>query len=415
VSHSSTAERRVVALLAAVQFANILDFMMVLPLGPDFAVALGIPSSRLGLVASAYTAAAAVTGLIGAFVLDRFDRRRALLVSLIGLAFGTAAGAFAQGLASMLAARVLAGAFGGPCTSLVYSIISDLVPPARRGRAIGTVMAALSIASVLGVPAGLFAAQHLGWQAPFVLTAVLITGMWFAARAILPPLADHIEAARRAGMSFHFLLKALPLVTLGLQALSFMGMFLIVPYISPYVQINLGFSRDLLPLLYMAGGAVSFFTMRLAGWAVDARGATVTALVGTALYALALFTGYTTEPTILPVPVFFVLLMVANSSRIVASNTVATRIPAPAERARYMSVGSSVHHVATTAGAVTAGAMLAERPDGHLTGMANVAWLALGLSVVLPLGLAVVEPWLKRLERERGAAPVVPPAVPPAA
>ena len=88
-------ERRLIVLIGTVQFVNVLDFMMVLPLGPDFGRALGIPTSQLGLVGASYTAAAALSGMMGALVLDRFDRRKALGVALVGLAIGTATGAFA--------------------------------------------------------------------------------------------------------------------------------------------------------------------------------------------------------------------------------------------------------------------------------------------------------------------------------
>ncbi len=148
-------ERRLLLLIGAIQFANVLDFMMVMPLGPDFARTLAIPTARLGLVGASYTAAAAVAGIVGALVLDRFDRRRALAVVLGGLAVGTVSGALATSFASMLAARVVAGAFGGPATSLSLAIISDVVAPERRGRAMGAVMGGFAAASVLGVPAGL--------------------------------------------------------------------------------------------------------------------------------------------------------------------------------------------------------------------------------------------------------------------
>jgi predicted MFS family arabinose efflux permease len=104
-------ERSLLFLVGAVQFVNVLDFMMVMPLGPDFAAALGIPASRLGLVGGAYTAAAALAGVAAATFLDRFDRRKALAVAMLGLVIATAAGGLATGLGTMLAARVLAGAF----------------------------------------------------------------------------------------------------------------------------------------------------------------------------------------------------------------------------------------------------------------------------------------------------------------
>ena len=62
-------ERRLLFLIGTVQFVNVLDFMMVMPLGPDFAGALGIPTAQLGLVGASYTASAAASGILGALVL----------------------------------------------------------------------------------------------------------------------------------------------------------------------------------------------------------------------------------------------------------------------------------------------------------------------------------------------------------
>ena len=75
-------ERRLTLVIAAVQFINILDFMMVMPLGPDFAKALDIPVAHIGYIGGSYTAAASVAGLLGSLFLDRFDRRKALAVAM---------------------------------------------------------------------------------------------------------------------------------------------------------------------------------------------------------------------------------------------------------------------------------------------------------------------------------------------
>src|SRR5512145_2560571 len=172
--------------------------MMVMPLGPDFAAGLGIPMSQLGLVGGAYTAAAAVAGLIGASFLDRFDRRTALGGAMLGLVFATAAGGFATGLGTMILARCLAGAFGGPATALSIAIVADAVPAERRGKALGKVMGAFTIASVLGVPAGLELARLGSWRTPFFAVA----GMGFlvagAALALMPPLRAHLDRAPSA-------------------------------------------------------------------------------------------------------------------------------------------------------------------------------------------------------------------------
>src|SRR5436309_14487891 len=107
-------ERTVIFLIGAVQFVNILDFMMVLPLGPFFAGPLGIPASRIGVIGGSYTAAAAVSGIACSFFLDRFDRRKALGVAVAGLVVSTALGGFAVGMGRIILARVLSGLSVGP-------------------------------------------------------------------------------------------------------------------------------------------------------------------------------------------------------------------------------------------------------------------------------------------------------------
>src|SRR5690349_11926395 len=107
-------ERMILALVGAVQFINILDFMIVMPLGPDFAVALDIPTHEIPKIGAAYTAAGGIAGLAGSQFLDRFDRRKALIFCMIGLFAGTWSATFATGLSSLMVARVVAGMFGGP-------------------------------------------------------------------------------------------------------------------------------------------------------------------------------------------------------------------------------------------------------------------------------------------------------------
>src|SRR5438067_3205339 len=111
-------EWAIVLLIAAVQFVNILDFVMVMPLGPMLARSLTFPESQAALVGSSYTAAAMVAGLLAAPILDRLDRRVALGFAMFGLVTGTALGGVAPNFHALLATRVLAGLFGGPATSL---------------------------------------------------------------------------------------------------------------------------------------------------------------------------------------------------------------------------------------------------------------------------------------------------------
>jgi predicted MFS family arabinose efflux permease len=385
-------ERRLVFVIGAVQFVNVLDFMMVMPLGPDFAKALHIPSSQLGLLGGSYTAAAAVAGVAGAFFLDRFDRRKALAVALVGLVLGTLAGGFAAGLPSLLAARIIAGAFGGPATALALAIISDTVPPERRGRAMGAVMGAFSIASILGVPAGLQLAQLGDWRTPFFTVAALGGVVAVAAMAVLPPQTNHLAATRAAPAPFRVVLGR-PAVQLALAAyvIAVVANFAMIPNLSAYFQFNRGYPREELGLLYLVGGAISFGTMRLAGWSTDRYGASIVAAGGSIVFVAILIVGFIYVIDPLPVLVVFVGFMVGGSFRFVPLQALVSRVPAPAERARFMSAQSAVQHMASSAGAMIGAQILTETTGGALIGMDLLAWASVAMSVALPLVLVLIE------------------------
>jgi len=400
---SGLTEARLLLLLGAVQFINVVDFVMVLPLGPDFARALAIPTHQLGLVAGSYTAAAAIVGLAAAPFLDRFDRRKALLFSMLGLVTGTAAAGMATGLGSMMLARVLAGAFGGPATSLALSILTDAVPAERRGSAMGKMMGAFSVASVVGVPAGLELARLGGWQAPFFVIAALGTVVALAVAAQMPPMRGHLQSASRrlAGRPLRaFVSDPTVLLSLGGTAVAMAGSFSIISNLSAFVQFNLGYPRERLGVLYMAGGAVSFFSMRVAGACVDRFGSPRVVLAGTSLVVLVIGLVFLPAQPHLPVIVMFIGFMLANSTRLVGLNSLTTKVPAPADRARFMSLQSAVQHLSTSAGATLSTWVLHERPDQSLTGMPTLAIFAIILSSALP----VLVTGLDRRVRARAAA-----------
>jgi predicted MFS family arabinose efflux permease len=396
---AGVSERAIVLLIAAVQFVNILDFVMVMPMGPDFAKALGFPESSNGAVAGAYTFAAAISGLASSFFLDRFDRKKALVVSLSGLALGTLAGAFATGLPSLMAARCLAGAFGGPATSLAFSIIADVVPSERRGKAMGIVMGAFGAASVVGIPLGLLLAQYVSWRAPFVVVAALAWLTALRTSLLLPPMRGHIAAAAgRPPTSLAAMLSDRLVVTsYAMTAIVMASGFIVIPNISAYLQENLGFPRSQIPIMYLVGGAVSLVVTPLVGRLVDRFGSLRTGAAGTGLLLVVLYVAFYNEihgRAILP---WFVAFFVAMAFRNVSYNTLTSKVPGPQVRARFMSVQSAVQHFASSLGGFVSTVMLATDPKTHrLVGMPRVALAAMAMSLLVPLMLAIVEGRVRR-------------------
>jgi predicted MFS family arabinose efflux permease len=396
---SQVSERKLLLILGAVQLVNVLDFMMVMPLGPDFALGLGIPTSKLGLVGGAYTASAAVSGMAGALFLDRFDRRKALGCALLGLVIGTAAGGFATGLNSLVFARLLAGAFGGPASSLSAAIIADVVPAERRGQAMGAVMGAFSIASVLGVPAGLELARLGGWQMPFFAVAGLGLLVVCVALSMLPPLTIHMTREAQPASIRGLLSRPMVLLMLACTVVTMMGNFAMIPNLSTYWQLNRGYPREHLGVLYLVGGVVTFGTMLLSGRLNDRIGAFRVASIGTALFVGVLVLGFVVPGVEIPVLPLFVSFMAFGTFRIVPMQALATRVPEPHERASFMSAGSAVQHMSAAVGAFLSSEMLSEAPDGMLIGLENVALLTAGLALTLPLLLWLVETRVREKEQ----------------
>ncbi len=390
-------ERRIVYLLAAVQFANVLDFMMVNPLGPRLARALHVGAADLPTIMGCYTAAASVSGVLGLFFLDRFDRRKALVVCLFGLAVGTFLGGLATDFATLVATRILAGLFGGPATSLTMAILADTVPVARRGQSMGVVMGGFAVASVLGVPAGLWLANLGSWRIPFFAVSVAILGACIAAMKVLPPLSAHLGRVRPRVVEGLVRLVRSPgvLLSMTLTTVTMMSGFILIPNIATYAEFNQHLPPAHLGWMYLLGGVASFVTTRIAGKLTDVSSPAIVSIAATALLGLVTWTwfgGVVHAPVLLTSTVFFV----AMGARGVAFNTTTSKVPRPDERASFQSAQSAVQHAAAALAAFASARLLSELPDGRLAHMDRVAFVSIGLSILVPIVMLLVERALRR-------------------
>ncbi len=383
-------ERKILWVLAAVQFVNVLDFMMVMPMGPDLARSLDIPLDQLGLIGGSYTLAAFVAGVLGSIVLDRFHRKQVLVFSLVGLVLGTWSATFATGLYSLLAARVVAGFFGGPATSAMLAIVSDVISPERRGRALGMVMASFSIASILGVPLGLELARLGGWTMPFWVVGALGLVVTIGAMAYLPRYPQHQHPHHASESRHGWITSPLVLTSFACAALAVLSSFMLIPNLSGFLQFNAGWPREKLGLLYLAGGILSLFSTRLGGNWNDRTGSFPPVATATALLVILLSWGMLIgnpagHPNI-PVLPWFAAFMLANSLRWISISTLTSKVPLPHQRARYMSILSAVQHLSSSSGAILSTRLLRNAPDGSLNGVPALGATAIGLGVaVLPL------------------------------
>ncbi|NQW94305.1 MAG: MFS transporter, partial [Polaromonas sp.] len=200
-SLSPKRELWVLLTLAGIQFTHIVDFMVMMPLGPQFTQLFNISDAQFGLLVSSYTFAAGASGLLASLYVDRFSRKKLLLSLYLLFALATLACGLAPTYDALMVARIAAGAFGGVLAALAQTIVADVVPYERRGRAMGIVMSSFALASVAGVPTGLILAAHFNWHMPFFaiagVSALLAMGAWVT----LPPLAEHLQTPRSSPLA----------------------------------------------------------------------------------------------------------------------------------------------------------------------------------------------------------------------
>src|SRR3990167_5876691 len=255
-------ERRMVWVLAAIQFVNILDFVLMMPLGPQLMRLFDLTPREFGLLVSAYMFAAAAAGIAASAFIDSFDRKKVLL-ALFG------------GFPALLAAHALGGVFGGVLGMQVHAYIGDTIPEGRRGAATGLVMSAFAVSSVAGIPIGLVLADLAGWRARFALPAAGAAALALLAARVLPPLAGHLHGRRAE----HFLATLARVIAdpnhrraFLLIAALMLAAFSIVPQLAPYYVRNVRVAESDLALLWFVSGLVTFFTTRWIGRQVDLHG-----------------------------------------------------------------------------------------------------------------------------------------------
>ena len=372
------------ATLAVIQFTATLDFMVMMPLAPQFTRLFGISAQEFGFLISAYTFAAAGAGVVTSIFIERFDRKRLLLTIYSGFVVSAIVTASAQSYPMLLAARALAGIFGGVLGGVVFTIIGDAVPAARRGRATGIVMTSFSIATVAGVPAALLLGNLFGWRAAFLLVALLGVACAVVARRTLPQLAHAGRDRRHAAWPDFLRTLTFPnhLRAFLFTFLMMLSGFTVIPYVSLYVTSNIGLPERDLPLVYLAGGVATFFTARWIGrWADRAGKRQVYRRI--AWISIAPLIAITHAPglPLLAVLALTTLFFVFVPGRMVPAMAVVTSAARPGARGSFMTLNSAVMQVGSGVAATITGAIVERNASGALTHYNWVGYAAVAATV----------------------------------
>lgn len=380
-------EKALLYTLAVIQFSHITDFMILMPLGPQLMDAFSIKPSQFALLVSAYTFSAGIFGFIGAFFIDRFDRKQSLLIIALGFALGTLACGFSTNYGMLLFTRAFTGAFGGILGALILAIVGDVIPNERRASAMGVIMASFSLASVIGVPIGLYLATLSDWHFPFFVLGGLAMSALIPIYMYIPKINAHIDSKEDRENPIEIISKVFrnknQLLALSFGVIIMLSHFSIVPFISPYMVANVGFTEEQLSYIYLIGGALTIFTSPLIGKFADRYGRqkifAITVLMASVPVFFITQMGETPIALVLLVTTLFFIF---GAGRMIPSTTMVTSSVKPKNRGSFMSFNSASRQMTNGFAAYIAGLIITEDANGLLQNYELVGYFAIIMGMI---------------------------------
>ncbi|MFO0357198.1 MAG: MFS transporter [Sphingobacteriaceae bacterium] len=359
-------------LLAFVQFTNIVDFMILMPLKPLLTDIWGITPKQFGIAVFAYGFGAFLSSMFFVNKVDMYDRKKVLVTIYAGFTIGTFFCGLASNYAMLLTARFVTGLFGGVAGSIIQSIVGDAIPGQRRGQAMGILMMGFALASIAGVPGGLYLASHYSWYTPFMILGCLCVVVFFGIFATVPSFTAHLLTAKK--QSFINVLKDVlgndnRRRALLLTFITMPSHFLIIPFLTDYFTKNLAFDyKTTVPLIYIVGGSLSAITSPLIGKLSDKIGRLKVLVVLSILSVIPLIgiPNLSTHNTAILL-MFTASFFIFSGSRMILTMAHVTSTVEPKIRGAFLIVNSSIQQFGTSIASLVGGFIVMQDADGKLS------------------------------------------------
>jgi MFS transporter, DHA1 family, inner membrane transport protein len=290
-----------------------------------------------------------------------------LLVLFAGFTCGTFLCAAAPNFSLLVAARAVTGGFAGVMSANVLAIVGDVFPNSRRGQAMGVIMSAFSVASIIGIPLGLVLANRYGWRAPFAVLGVLCVPVLLVAGRLLPPLRGHLSRGPvQVFTTWEVLTHPAHLRAYALMTALVFSSFTIVPYLSIFLVNNVGMTQEELPYVWLWGGLATLLTMTPIGRLADRFGKLPVFRIFAVLSAapVLFITNMSLQPlsiTLMATTVF----MIATSGRMVPAMAMITASCAPRYRGSFMSLNASVQQLVMALAPLASALVLGTEAEGE--------------------------------------------------
>src|SRR4051794_5450550 len=259
----------IVPVLALGAFLMCTTEFLIAGLLPQMADSFGVRPSQIGLLITAFAFGMILGAPVMALATLRLPKRATLVLALGTFAAAHIVAALSGSFALLFAARVLTGVVTGAFWSAATVVATRAVDSGTRTHALGVIGSGVALATVLGVPLGSLAGEHLGWRGAFWALAALAV---FAAAVVgrfTPAEAPGAAASVRAELTA---LRTGPLwLVLGGTVLVMGGGMGTFSFISPLLPGRSGIPLELLPLGFVCFGVGSMIGTNGVGRFADRR------------------------------------------------------------------------------------------------------------------------------------------------
>lgn len=379
--------------------AHVTEFSVVMPLSPYFIKEMHISVTLIGLIAGIYMYAACVSSLLFSRIINHFTRKHFIFITLAGLIITSILTGFAWNTASLIVLRIIAGAFGGMLVSLAQTIIAENIPPERRGKAVGTMLSAITVSGCLLLPASTFLSTMIGWRAIFIIIGFGFLILAFYTNTISLP--DKRNKNITIPIRHFFRQKYFYLGFAGI-AISMGSNFILMPNLANYFVFNEGISMTSLSIFFLVGGLGGIFGSYLGGILADNMPIPRLLLWCTLLLFFTIIFGLI--HALLPFILFMILFSFASAVRRTLVSTQNSFIPNEQEKAAYMSLLNAFRNLGAASMASISGVFLSTTPEGHIQGIHSLAYITLGMNVILLIIVYATHQWLQKRKEELKAA-----------
>lgn len=330
---------RIALAMAFIQFTNALEYMALTPVFAFMADGFSVPVSFSGYVSGMYTLGAVLSGIAAFYWIERFNKKQFLIKNMLLLGALTFFSTLITHFETLLLLRFCAGLVGGTTMGVGISILINHAPANLRGKMLATVIASFSMVSIVGMPIIIFLCTHYSWHAAMWLISSLCLVSLPLIAFTLP--CDTVLSSVKAKLSF----DTETLLFASCTAFAQFSPMLVIPILTPLMMQHMGAQQSLLPLLFLSGGVVGYFSTKITGMLTSRLSDLTLAISSTLLLIASLLIpalGYQNAF------LFITLFLGASYSRLVCASSVALHYPEDEQRASFSSLQTAIMYLITT-------------------------------------------------------------------